>query len=271
MENLKTGKFFGQTNQTIHLDFATITDTEYTHHKVDWHYHENAYFTFILDGKVIEGNRKEVYNCSAGSLLFHNWQDPHYNIKPNGYTRGFHVELNERWFNSLDLAHHKFQGSFSISNPQIKLLFYQLFSESKNTDLLTSLAAETLLMQVLAKMQGDNKQLLGGTPQWVEQIKQILNDDVGQKFTLNQLANLLNIHPVHLSRDFSKYFNCNISQYIRAIRVQKALTLLPSKSLSLTELAMACGFADQSHFLRHFKAFCQQKPSAYRSLLLRTC
>ncbi len=91
METLKTGSFYGQTNQTLHLDFATITDTEYTHDKVDWHYHENAYFTFILDGKVIEGNKKEVYNCTAGSLLFHNWQDPNYNIKPKGYTRGFHI------------------------------------------------------------------------------------------------------------------------------------------------------------------------------------
>lgn len=89
MKYLQTGQFHGQTNKTILLNGLTLTDTEYTHDKVDWHYHENAYFTFILQGNLIEGNRNEVYNCSAGSLLFHNWQEPHYNIKPDGFTRAF--------------------------------------------------------------------------------------------------------------------------------------------------------------------------------------
>lgn len=271
METLKTGRFYGQTNQTLHLDFATITDTEYTHDKVDWHYHENAYFTFILDGNVIEGNKKEVYYCNSGSLLFHNWQDPHYNIKPRGYTRGFHIELKEDWFDGLSLSHNKLQGSFAIADPQVKLLFYKLFRESKTNDALTPLATEALLLQVLGKMQGDNKLSVNTTPVWVRKIRELMADDVAQKFTLAQLAGSLNIHPVHLSRDFSKYFNCTLSEYIRLLRVQKAFTLLPNKNLNLTAIAMECGFADQSHFLRCFKSYSQQNPLVYRNLLLRAC
>ncbi|MCO5934436.1 AraC family transcriptional regulator [Mucilaginibacter sp. RB4R14] len=266
METLKTGRFYGQTNQTLHLDFATITDTEYTHDKVDWHYHENAYFTFILDGKVTEGNKKEVYNCNAGSLLFHNWQDPHYNIKPKGYTRGFHIELHEQWFNSLDLYRDNLQGSFAVNNPQIRLLFYKLFKETKTNDNLTPLAAQALTLQVLVKMQGDKENAALSAPPWVKQIKEIINDDVACKFSLAGLSALVNVHPVHLSRDFSKYFNCNLGEYIRALRVAKAFTLIPDKRLSLTEIAMACGFADQSHFLRCFKNYGQQNPTVYRNL-----
>jgi AraC family transcriptional regulator len=97
MDNLKTGQFFGTTNETIHLTGITLTDTEYTHDKVDWHYHENSYFTFILNGKLVEGNKKETHTCESGGLIFHNWQEPHYNIKPKGYTRGFHIELKTQW------------------------------------------------------------------------------------------------------------------------------------------------------------------------------
>lgn len=50
----------------------------------------------------MEGNKKEIYNCPAGSLLFHNWQEPHYNIKPAGYTRGFQIKLKNTWFDKLD-------------------------------------------------------------------------------------------------------------------------------------------------------------------------
>jgi AraC family transcriptional regulator len=248
VENLKTGRFYGQTNSTIHLDFATITDTEYTHEKVDWHYHDNAYFTFILDGKVIEGNKKEVYNCTAGSLLFHNWQDAHYNIKPKGFTRGFHIELNEGWFNNFKLYRDNLQGSFSVANPDVKFLFYKM-----------------------AEMQGDSLAVAKRMPLWVGRLKEILNDNTARKFTLSELSAMLQIHPVHLSRDFSKYFNCNLGEYIRKLRVEKAFALLPDSNLSLTDIAHTCGFADQSHFLRSFKNFNQANPTVYRKLLMRAC
>lgn len=271
MENLKTGRFYGETNSTIHLDFATITDTEYTHDKVDWHYHDNAYFTFILDGKVIEGNKKEVYNCTAGSLLFHNWQDAHYNIKPKGFTRGFHIELNENWFNTLQSYKDNLQGSFAIDNPNIKFLFYKIFRETKIHDALTPLSAEALLFQALAQMQGDSAAASKQSPFWVDRLKEILNDNIAGKFTLAQLTAMLQIHPVHLSRDFSKYFGCNLGEYIRKLRIEKAFALLPVKNLSLTDIAHTCGFADQSHFLRSFKSFNQANPTVYRKLLMRAC
>jgi AraC family transcriptional regulator len=271
VENLKTGRFYGKTNSTIHLDFATVTDTEYTHDRVDWHYHDNAYFTFILDGKVIEGNKKEVYNCTAGSLLFHNWQDAHYNIKPKGFTRGFHIELNESWFNSFSVYKDNLQGSFAVVNPDVKFLFYRLFRETKIHDGLTPLSAEALLLQALAQMQGDNQSATKQIPLWVNRVREILNDNIAQKFTLTELSAMLQIHPVHLSRDFSRYFQCNLGEYIRKLRIEKAFALLPDKHLSLTDIALSCGFADQSHFLRSFKSFNQANPTVYRKLLMRAC
>ncbi|TWR27647.1 helix-turn-helix domain-containing protein [Mucilaginibacter achroorhodeus] len=267
MKTLKTGEFYGQTNQTLHLDFATITDTEYTHDSVDWHYHENAYFTFILQGNVIEGNKKEVYTCTPGTLLFHNWQDPHYNIKPKGYTRGFQIEINNHWLSQADIDIQNLQGSFSIDNPQVKLLFYQLFKESKANDDASIPATEALLLQVLAGMESNAATGSRNRPDWVKQVKEAIADDISRKFTLKEMAVVANVHPAHLSRDFSKYFNTNLGEYIRMMRIEKALSLMHSRKLSLTEIAMQCGFADQSHFLRCFKVLNADKPKVYRAVL----
>ena len=271
MENLKTGIFYGQTNTTLLLDFATITDTEYTHDSVDWHYHDNAYFTFILEGKVTEGNKKEVYNCSAGSLLFHNWQEPHYNIKPKGFTRGFHIELKDSWIKQQSIQSERLQGSFAVTNPDIRILFYRIFKESKINDSLMALSTETLLLNVLSDMHHERK-LLGRTPPiWVNKLRARLNDEAGHNFKLAELAVELSIHPAHLSRDFSKYFSCNLGEYLRKLRIQKSLALLPDKNLSLTEIALTCGFADQSHFLRCFKNINGVNPMLLRKMLLRAC
>lgn len=268
MKHLQTGQFHGQTNQTIRLEGITLTDTEYTLDKVDWHYHENAYFTFILQGNVIEGNKKEVYNCSAGSLLFHNWQEPHYNIKPPGFTRGFHIELAHQWLDNLDFSLDKLTGSINISNPALKLVLYKIFRESKTDDMTTNLGVQTLLLQLLGQMEKDNQTAIYKNPTWVSRLKELLHENFAEHWSLNELSDELGIHPVHLSRDFSKYFHCNIGEYIRKLKVEKSLSMLSHKNKSLTDISYECGFADQSHFTRCFKAVNGVNPLEYRKIIL---
>jgi AraC family transcriptional regulator len=267
MKHLPTGQFYGQTNKTINLDGITLTDTVYTQDKVDWHYHENAYFTFILQGNVIEGNKKEIYNCSAGSLLFHNWQEPHYNIKPEGFTRGFHIELKKSWFDNLEFNTTDLQGSINIANPDLKFLLYKIFRETTVDDGTTQLAIQVSLLETLSKMLQDQKSEISKKPTWVSELNMILNDQFSENLTLNYLSENLNIHPVHLSRDFSKYFNCSLGEYIRKLKVQRSLQLISQRKLDLTSIAFDCGFSDQSHFTRCFKEINGINPSEYQKIL----
>jgi AraC-like DNA-binding protein len=266
MQQLRNGTFFGITNETIQLDFCTITDTEYTLDKVDWHYHENAYFTFILKGKLLEVSKKETYHCTTGALLFHNWQDAHYNIKPPGGTRGFQIEIDKAWFEANELTHTQLAGSSFVDHPDIKILFHQLYRESKTIHKDSDVFFKQLLLQILSKIQGNGKTYK--SPSWVLTLRHILHDRYADKLTLEDLSNELSIHPVHLCRDFSKYFHCTLGDYIRKLRVENALILLRNKGRSLTDIALECGFSDQSHFIRCFKALNKTAPSHFRKPLL---
>lgn len=267
MKQSQTGEFYGQTNKTIQLEGITLTDTVYTLDKVDWHYHENAYFTFILQGNVIEGNKKEIYNCSAGDLLFHNWQEPHYNIKPEGFTRGFHIEIEKNWFDDLDFSADDLQGSINISNPDLKFLLYKIFRETKTDDSTSLLSIQTLLLDVLSKMLQKNQTENHKKPTWVSEINLILNDQFSESLSLDYLSKTLDIHPVHLSRDFSKYFNSGLGEYIRKLKIQKSLQMISQKKLDFTDIALDCGFSDSSHFTRCFKEINGITPSQYRKIL----
>lgn len=267
MNFLRTGHFFGETNKTTHLSGITLTDTEYTHRRVDWHYHENAYFTFILQGNLIEGNKKESYNCSAGSLLFHSWQEPHFNVKPEGYTRGFHIEFDKNCFADFAFDDAGLQGSFCIENPDIKFLLYKIFRETKICDDVTLSSVQMILFEIFGQMLRLKRNARGKKPLWTNKLKEILRDGYAGEISLKKLSGELNIHPAHLSRDFSKHFYCTFGEYVRKIRVEKSLAFLADKNLSLTEIAFRCGFADQSHFLRCFKQINGASPSAYRKIL----
>lgn len=262
----KKGEFYGEINKTTLLSGITLTDTEYTFPRVDWHYHENAYFTFLLQGNVLEGNKKEIYNCGPGSLLFHNWQEPHYNTKPDGFTRGFHLEIEHQWFKSLDFNFDRLQGSINISAPHIKLLMYKIFRETKVDDSIVNLSIQSLLLEILSKLQHLQNTVKSNKPQWVCKIEEILNDRLAETHTLEYLSKTADIHPVHLSRDFSRYFHYNLGAYIRNIRVEKALALMSQKEMTLTQVALQCGFFDQSHFTRSFRELNGITPSGHKKI-----
>jgi AraC family transcriptional regulator len=105
-------------------------------------------------------------------------------------------------------------------------------------------------------------------PEWVSKLKEILHDNIFENYSLDFLASYLGLHPVHLSRYFPRYFNCSLGEYMRKLRVEKSLTLLPNKNQSLTAIAYDCGFSDQSHFSRCFREFTGINPLAYRRLLM---
>ncbi|HEY9197362.1 MAG TPA: AraC family transcriptional regulator, partial [Mucilaginibacter sp.] len=130
MLQLQKGKYFGIQNKVIHLDHLIITDTEYTHDRVDWHTHQNPYFTFLLTGNMLETNKKESYECRAGTLLFHNWQDAHCNVKRPVYTRGFHIELEKDFFDRFQIPLSQAEGSLKLDDPALKLLFRQMYAET---------------------------------------------------------------------------------------------------------------------------------------------
>lgn len=270
MDLLRSGKFFGETNRSIPLNGVTLTNADTTHiqQKIDWHRRENAYFTFILQGGLIERTATEEYNCLAGSLLFHNSKEPHYKIKPAGNTRCFHIELDNKYLQDFGLDKSDRRGIFSIENPDLKFLFYKAFTTTRIFDDAASVSIQMLLLEILGQTSRFSESERKTKPRWVKRLKEILHDNFSETLSVEVLSAELSIHPFHLSRDFRKYFHCTFSEYLRKVRVEKALSLLPNENLSLTDIAFECGFADQSHFLRCFKEINQAKPSAYRKLLL---
>lgn len=269
MKQLIAGDYFGQTNYRLNFAGITLTDTEYTEPKVDWHYHANPYLTFLLKGSILEGNKKETYTCTAGSLLFHNWQEPHFNIKPDGFTRGFHIEMTQTWIDRYEIALHRMQGSMNLRNPQLSLLLYRIVREAKRNDAEARLSIESLLLEAMSTIEKVDVSIQDSRPFWVRKLQELLHNGNAETLSLSELAAILDIHPVHLSRQFRKYFHCTLGEYIRKVKLNKALTLMPIQSHTLTGIAFESGFSDQSHFIRCFKESMGMTPLAYRRLVYR--
>lgn len=67
----------------------------------------------------------------------------------------------------------------------------------------------------------------------------------------------------YLQKLFLQYTGLTPKLYSKINRFQNSLKLVTQKDASLTSIAYDCGYFDQSHFIREFKAFTGYTPSGY--------
>lgn len=125
---------------------------------------------------------------------------------------------------------------------------------------------ENRLLDVYKKFLNEKKQKKN-VPEWAKELKEIIQDQIDTNLTLSlkTISESLHVHPSYLSREFSKYFDdLSFGDYIRKLRIEKAIELLKDPKYSLSEIAYLTGFSDQSHFNRIFKIHTGKSPSIYR-------
>ncbi|WP_336518040.1 chromate resistance protein ChrB domain-containing protein [Pollutibacter soli] len=103
------------------------------------------------------------------------------------------------------------------------------------------------------------------TPEWVGELKAIIQDQIDTNLSLTGISKELELNPSYLSREFSRYFDdLSFGEYIRKLRIDKAKELIQKDKYSLTEIAYLTGFSDQSHFTRVFKQVTGKNPSQFK-------
>jgi AraC-like DNA-binding protein len=128
----------------------------------------------------------------------------------------------------------------------------------------TESPVEQLLVDVYQKFL---KKGSGKIPLWATELKTIIQDqiDTNLALSLTGISNELNVSPAYVSREFSKYFdNLSFGEYIRKLRIEKAIIYMESTDYSLSEIAYLTGFSDQSHYTRVFKLEIGTTPSEFR-------
>ena len=91
-----------------------------------------------------------------------------------------------------------------------------------------------------------------------------LNRDLRQSFSMDALATSFKVSKRTLARRFKTATGVPPGQYLQALRLSEAKVLLRRSNLSVTEIGMAVGLYDPSHFARVFRAQVGVSPRAFR-------
>ena len=97
----------------------------------------------------------------------------------------------------------------------------------------------------------------------IEMVCRIINQNLSNNISLEFLASFAGFSKSTLLRKFSEQKRITPYRYIKAMRINKAKSLL-LKGASLLETAFLTGFSSQSHFTNSFKKIIEISPSAYK-------
>jgi len=86
----------------------------------------------------------------------------------------------------------------------------------------------------------------------------------GNKITIRQLAEIANMSERSLERHFAKTFRTTPLRYLKRVRINAACHALTHTVKPISEIALECGFCDQSHLTSEFRRVLSLTPREYR-------
>lgn len=229
------------------------------------HSHDSANLIFIIGGVHWSGYSRGGDICRPHTVRFLPAGEAHENYFPVE-SRCLHIELRQ---SILDLASEQgatISAPGQVTGADSTALGERLRREIHHKDSDSLLEIEGAILRLLLADDRDEVHA-GQIPHWLWQIREILHDEPSSRPSLIDLSRHVRRHPVQISRQFHQRFGCTLSEYTRRIRVARAQSLLSRLDLELSDIALACGFFDQSHFSTVFRRVTGMPPGQYRLLI----
>jgi AraC-like DNA-binding protein len=120
------------------------------------------------------------------------------------------------------------------------------------------------VVSTLAKMAPAPPAHGGLSPAAVRRVREYVDAHLGGSMDLATLAGVAGVSIHHFARGFKQSAGVTPHHYLTQKRVERAQDMLARTDISLSEIAYAVGFSDQSHLARHFRQMLGVTPGQFR-------
>ena len=225
-----------------------------------FHTQANCTLHFILHGSGTLEIGDNVFSLHEG-MVFFTPSDTEMRYYPNPDDPWDYV-----WFSLSDTVGRKELLGFTADAPALPIPH---FSRVKNIlhHMLTALNAKEIghfgalaaLYEVLDICAAP------APPRGIRAVKALIDDNfTTPSFRVETLCRDVGLSHAHLLRLFKAEYGVTVQQYVTARRIELAKELLYITDLSVGSVAISCGFADESHFMKTFKKTTGLSALAYR-------
>jgi AraC family transcriptional regulator len=242
-----------------------LTETRYDDAAVlPAHAHEYACLVVVLDGTFEErcdGDRERL--VEPRTILVRPAGEVHSDRFRRGAARCLNIELPPRWLASvrdaaMPLGRSGAHGGGAFAAGAGALYTHFLRGAG-------SLEIESLILHLFSREEDSARGSTRVVPRWLARVRERMHEEARSRLSLAELAEGAGVHPVHLAATFRRCYGTTVTAYLRQLRIELACRELARSDAPLADVALAAGFADQSHFGRTMKRTLGVTPAAFRA------
>ena len=254
---------------------------------VPWHWHEALEFGLVLEGnmKVHTANQTQVFHKGEGFFI-------NSNVLASMENIGSCVQ-DSHLFHPVFLSGH-FKSVFEtkylnpvIQNRNLELICLRGESEHQrkilsklrqlsqlqarpDVEFLTRNLLSEIWLLLLEEIKNADSSIFRIPPKNQDRILTMMafiQENFAEKLTLEEIADSAAVSTRECLRCFRAAIHQSPMEYLIEYRVQMAKKLLDTTDLSITDIALRCGFNSNSYFTKLFHRSCGKTPNAYRKEL----
>ena len=220
------------------------------------HEHEEAYFCLVLEGCSSQRSGRSERARDRGRAYFYPAGERQSERFGSRGSRLFSIELGATTVARLGEAGRLPRVSAELAGPTA-LAVRRLYLELQHGD---PLGIEDQTLQLVGAQVRERCEAV----RWAPVVREFLHAHCTEKLTLQRIARVAGLHPVHLCRDFPRRFGRTLGDYLRALRVDRAARELVVTERPIADIALEAGFSSQSHLTREMKRTLGTTPASYR-------
>ena len=263
---LPPGHLYGQNLRARSVGSLTLTEISYPpDSRVLKHSHELCQLCFVREGGFSEVFGRKTRDVKAFTLIARPGDEMHAHRFDRAGARCFVVEIGNESLRRVREYSSVMDDSAEFQSGLLAWLVNRLYHEFRSKDQASALSIEGLTLEILSEVSRRPATFERQPPRWLECAREFLHAHFTEPIHIAAVAEAVGIHPTHLTRAFRRFHRCTIGEYVRQLRIEFACREAALTQISLTDLAVAAGFYDQSHFSRTFKQLTGVTPSQYRA------
>ncbi len=259
---LRTGEFFGELDRYASRsgDISFCGQVE----AVDHHQHADAHIVFVPNGEYQTTACRASALVGPGSIIF-NPPGTEHRDRYVGSDPFISFSLAEPVLRTWGREKSMPQKSTLIVDPRAVILMANIAKEARLADPVSELVIELASLELIALLA---KAPAGGSLRrvaWLARCRERIEDDLSLVPSVQELAEDASVHPVYLARAFRRRYGHSPAEYLRHTRIARAGRLLRTSQMSLVQVSLACGFADQPSFTKAFGRLVGTTPGQFRA------
>ena len=243
-------------------------------------WHEQLEVIYVTEGRVICECDFKRYECSEGDIVVINPCEPHvieYFDRPSYYLC---LMVDPKLYSGRgDISGAKYIQPMSdrkvrfhnliTDNPKAKDILIELFEEYSAAAPAYEMAVKGHLLRFLAELfrseiaEDSTKRSKNGSDS-ISPALQYISNHYTSDISLDELAGECCMNRSYFCRKFREITGRTAISYVNEYRLTKARGMLMTSDLSVSSIALECGFSDSNYFTRIFSKYYGSSPSKLR-------